>query len=471
MREITLSEISLGLQPAEGRNALTFREKIETAKLLDRLGVQVIELGRMSGSVADNLLIKSVAAGVKSAAVAVCAEPGTDMDAVWEALKNAPAARLQVAAAVSVARMEYVYHKKPADMLDTAVSAIKEMKAFGGSVELIAEDATRSDAGYLASMIKAAVEAGADVITLCDSAGVMLPDEFSEFIRGLYANVPELSGVKLAVSCSNALNVADAVSAAAVAEGVSEIKVTALASDAPALEGVARIISAKSDRLGACCRVDSTEIKRVIGQIKRLCSGSRTSGSPFEDGVRSRKADTGFTANDDMNAVMRGAEELGYDLEDSDKLIIWEKFRNIAKRKELVSLDELDAIIASEAMQVPAAYTLENYIVTTGNMVDVMAHVKLKRDGEVLDGISLGDGPIDAAFLAIEKITGHHYELDDFQIQSITEGREAMGQTIVKLRSSGKIYAGRGISTDIIGSGVAAYINALNKIIYEEENR
>ena len=97
------------------------------------------------------------------------------------------------------------------------------------------------------------------------------------------------------------------------------------------------------------------------------------------------------------------------------------------------------------------------------------AHLTLRKDGKLVDGVSIGDGPIDAAFLAIEQITGHHYELDDFQIQSVTEGREAMGQTIVKLRSSGKVYSGRGISTDIVGSGILAYINALNKIVYEEE--
>ena len=109
-------------------------------------------------------------------------------------------------------------------------------------------------------------------------------------------------------------------------------------------------------------------------------------------------------------------------------------------------------------------------MVTTGNVLDIVAHVKLKRSGELLDGLSLGDGPIDAAFLAIEKITGRHFELDDFQIQAITEGREAMGQSIVKLRSDGHVYAGVGVSTDIIGSGIEAYINALNKIVYEEEN-
>ena len=118
----------------------------------------------------------------------------------------------------------------------------------------------------------------------------------------------------------------------------------------------------------------------------------------------------------------------------------------------------------------PPTYTLESYVVTSGNIVSATAHLKLKKQGKVIEGVSLGDGPIDAAFLAIEGITGHHYELDDFQLQAVTEGREAMGQTIVKLRSEGKVYSGQGISTDIVGAGILAYLNALNKIVYEEDN-
>ena len=121
-------------------------------------------------------------------------------------------------------------------------------------------------------------------------------------------------------------------------------------------------------------------------------------------------------------------------------------------------------------MQVPACYVLDTYVITAGNAVAATANLRLTRNGERLEGVCLGDGPIDAAFLAIEQITGRHYELDDFQIQSVTEGREAMGQTVVKLRSEGKVYSGRGISTDIVGASIQAYISALNKIVYEEED-
>ena len=120
-------------------------------------------------------------------------------------------------------------------------------------------------------------------------------------------------------------------------------------------------------------------------------------------------------------------------------------------------------------MQVPPTYRLETYVINSGNTISSSAHLRLRKGEGIVEGVCLGDGPIDAAFLAIEQITGRHYELDDFQIQAVTEGREAMGQTIVRLRSGGKLYSGRGISTDIVGASIQAYLSALNKIVYEEE--
>ena len=131
--------------------------------------------------------------------------------------------------------------------------------------------------------------------------------------------------------------------------------------------------------------------------------------------------------------------------------------------------EELEAIIAAEAMQVPPAYHDILYTISTGNQIGAMAHMKLKFHDQEIEGTASGDGAIDASFNSIEQATGRHFELDDFQIQSVTQGREAMGETIVRLRWEGKLYSGRGISTDIVGAGIMAYINAVNKIVYEEE--
>ena len=136
--------------------------------------------------------------------------------------------------------------------------------------------------------------------------------------------------------------------------------------------------------------------------------------------------------------------------------------------KKTVGAKELEAIVASSALQVPATYKLVSYVINNGNILAASAQLTLEKEGKPMQGVCLGDGPIDAAFLAIDHIIGHHYELDDFQIQSVTEGKEAMGSALVKLRSGGKLYAGNGISTDIIGASIRAYLNAVNKIVYEE---
>ena len=129
---------------------------------------------------------------------------------------------------------------------------------------------------------------------------------------------------------------------------------------------------------------------------------------------------------------------------------------------------EMEAIIASTAMQVPSTYHLVNYIVNSGNVIPPTANIILEKNGEKLSGVSTGDGPVDAAFQAIEQVIGHHYELDDFQIHSVTKGREAVGSALIRLRANGKLYSGNGVSTDIIGACVRAFINAINKIVHEE---
>ena len=470
MKTVRISDVTLENSLAGEASAFTFREKIEVAKLLDRLSISVIELGNLTGDTADKLLIKSVVSSVTDASIAVC--PGFDNEticSVWDALKEAKKPRLQVCAAASTARMEYVYHKKQESMLAAVKSALESCKELCSDVEFIAEDATRADEEFLRELIGTAVEAGATSVTLCDTAGVMLPDEFGEFVKKAVSSVPE--NITVGVRCSDSLSVANASAVSAIKNGAGEVKVTSLRGDSVSLVGISKLLAAKADSIGIKTDVRTTEINRVLQEIEKLLVKSSDNKSPFDDGVRSYSSDMTFSKDDTIESIVKAAETLGYSLDDNDKMRVWKAFCDIAQRKDSVGVGELDAIIASEAMQVPPTYMLENFVVTTGNAIDILAHVKLRCGDEILDGLSLGDGPIDAAFLAIEQITGHHYELDDFQIQAITEGREAMGQTIVKLRSGGKIYSGKGISTDIIGSGVSAYVNALNKIIYEEENQ
>ncbi len=469
MREIRISDVTIS--EYAGGNTLTFREKLEMARLLDRLGIYALELPKIAVKKADSLLVKSIAAAVENSVLSLQAGLSEEeIREAYEALKGARAPRLRIVAPVSAARMEYVYHIKAPELKETVRKAVSFAAALVPDVEFVAEDATRSDTALLSEVLTAAQEAGAKTVTVSDMAGQMLPAEFSAFITGLLKDVPALSGISLGVRLSNALNLADALALSAAEAGASEIKVSALPADSASLSGLAGILKARGKSLGLTSTLKTTELNRVLEGLRNLSGGKKSASSPFEDGVRRHTEDVVYTDQDGIEELMKGVAALGYDLQESDRVRVYNAFRRIAERKGQVTSSELDAIVASEAMQVPAAYTLDSYMVTTGNGIDVTAHVKLKKDDALLSGLSLGDGPIDAAFLAIERITGRHFELDDFQIQAITEGREAMGQTVVRLRAGGKVYSGRGISTDIIGSGIEAYINALNKVVFEEEN-
>ena len=469
MNEIRISDVTM--RQADTHFDLSFKEKIELSKLLDKLGVSVIELEPIEQPKIDSLRIKSVAAAVQNSIVAVpVALSEESVQLTWNALKEAKQARLQVCAPVSPVQMEYLFHKKPEAMLAAIREIITACCAVCADVEFVADDATRSDTAFLYEAVKTAIQAGAKTVTVCDTAGAMLPNEFTAFIRELYAAVPELKEVCLGVSCSDNLSMADSCAIAAVRYGAGEIKAAAYRQNVVSLPNVTKVLSAKGEFYNATCRVQTTNMKRITDQIAWMCQTGRSQNSPFDNGVQEDDSSLYLTAHDDPGAVMKVAARLGYDLSEEDSAKVYEAFSAIAAKKEKVSAKELDAIVAAAAMQVPPTYILESYVVTSGNTISATASLKLKKQEKTLEGVSIGDGPIDAAFLAVEKITGQHYELDDFQIQAVTEGREAMGQTVVKLRSGGKVYSGRGISTDIVGASIRAYINALNKIVYEEDN-
>lgn len=449
--------------------SLSFKEKLEVAKLLDKLCVDVIELDEIKNSKVDSLLIKSVVTAVHNSTVAVPVALGGDPEMAAAALSEAKRFRLQVVAPGSSVRMEYVYHKKPAAITEMVKDTVAACKKSTPDVELIIDDATRGDSAIISELVNTAVEAGATTITFCDDAGEMLPEEFAAFLEERLAADPVLSDISWGVSCSDELSMADACVIAALCHGAGEIKVGAYPVNTASLENVCRVIAGKGESFGVRTGVATSSMKRTIAQIGRFCMTANDTKTALGFTGTELGSDDRLTSHDSAEAVANVAAKLGYNLNEEDEQKVYEAFMKLATKKETVSTKELDAIIATAAMQVPAKYTLDDFITNTGSSITSMAHVKLRTKEETLEGISLGDGPIDAAFLAIEQITGRHYELDDFQIKAITEGKEAAAETIVKLRANGKVYSGRGLSTDIIGASVRAYLNAVNKVIYEED--
>ena len=459
------------LLQAEGRYQLSFREKIELCRLIDKLGVSSIDLCQIRQKKIDSLLVKSICSAVKNAVISVPVDVMDEQSVqiTWEAMKEAVRPRLQVAVPVSSVQMEYLFHIKPEAMINIVKKTVGECRKLTENVEFIACDATRSDRDFLIRVLSGAVECGASTVTLCDTAGIMMPDEITSWLHELKTALPEINNVTIGFFCSGELNMADAGAVSAIREGVREIKAISCSGNAISLSSIVRIIHVRGGSFGVCSEIATEQIRRITGQVENICHTYGRNQLPSGQEESARESDLLLSACDTMETVIHAAEGLGYDLSMEDQEKVWQCFCQTAEKKEHVTLKELDAIIAAEAMQVPPAYHEVRYVISTGNQIGAMAHMKLKFHDQEIEGIASGDGAIDAAFNSVEQATGRHFELDDFQIQAVTEGREAMGETVVRLRWEGKLYSGRGISTDIVGAGIMAYINAVNKIVYEEE--
>lgn len=441
------------------RGNFTFKEKIEIARQLERLCVDVIELPAITEVRSDTLLVRTMASFVKNATLSVAAGITTEsVTLAAAALEGAAKPQIRIELPVSPVGMEYTCHKKPDKMLQWIPTVVSAAKANGVAVEFCAVDATRADDGFLQAAIDAAVGAGADTVSVCDSTGGRLPDDFAAFIGSLQVSVP------LGVSCDNKNGLAGAQAILAVGAGADCVK-TAVGGDTVCLETFATMCKNCGDSYGFTTGIHYTQLGRIVGQIGWITDPNRNqkptaTTAQVDDGIR-------LDAKDDRDAVMAAVARLGYDLSEEDQVRVYEEFCRVAEKKT-VAAKELEAIVANVALQVPAAYQLVNYVINTGNIITASAQITLQRDGKTLQGVCIGDGPVDAAFKAIDQIVGCHYELDDFQIQAVTEGKEAVGQALVKLRDRGRLYSGSGISTDILGASLRAYLNAVNKIIYEE---
>ncbi len=469
MRTVRINDITIRECGNSGLN-LSFKEKVEIAKLMDKVNYSVISLPALSGSRGDELLVKTIAATMKNSAVSLTV--GLDRDSVkkaWECVSKAKHPELCIAVPVSAVQMEYICGKKGPKILEMISDLVGYAASLCKDVEFSACDATRADENFLADCIKAAVKAGASKINLCDTAGIMLPEETTTFIKNIFAAVPELSGVSVAAEMSSTLDMSTACAFAAATAGVSEIKTTVSGEGFPQIENVVRLIDKKGENFGISTEIVKTELSRAVRNMRKLSGQSEITSPSLRTTISGDNDDpVTFGAGDDINVITDACRKIGYDLSEEDAANVYEAFMRVATKKSVTG-KELEVIIANSALQVPATYKLVSYVTNSGNIIQATANIKVLKGEEELTGVSVGDGPIDASFKAIEQILGHHYELDDFQIQSVTEGREAMGQAIVKLRANGTLYSGSGISTDIIGASVRAFINAINKIVYTEE--
>ncbi len=458
MRRIGIADATL----CRADNAFSFKEKIDIARQLEKLDGDVIELPEIQNARIDTLLIKTISTFVKKNTISVAA--GMSIESIENAaiaLSTAAHPRIRIELPTSPVSMEYVCHKKPDKMLAWVEKVVSLAKEKCNSVEFCALDASRAESAFLDAVIQTAIASGADEITLCDDAGEMLPDDFADFVKNITENIT----VPVNVRCNNQNSMACANAIMAVRAGAAGVK-TAVGDTGVSLEHFADMVKNCGNRYGFYSDIRYTELHRTVKQIGWVLSNAKSAKGSVTSAVIDDEP-VHLDMNDDKDTVTAAVIKLGYDLSEEDKSLVYQEFLRVAEKKK-VGAKELEAIVASVALQVPPTYELLNYVVNSGNIISTSAQITLRKGGKELQGISIGDGPIDAAFSAIGQIIGYRYELDDFQIQAVTEGTEAMGSALVKLRFEGKLYSGNGISTDIIGAGIRAYINAVNKIVYEE---
>lgn len=467
MNKIRISDRTILLKSQGNEATLSFKEKVEIARLLESANVDVVEFPAIENEKTDTLLLKTVCAFLKNSIMSV--QVGTtpeSVEATYNAIKSASKPRLSVALPVSPVGMEYTCHKKAPKMIELIKTLIEKAVSLCDDVEFVALDATRAENDVLVSTIKTAIEAGAKTITICDDEASMLPDAFINFIEETKEAIPELDSVNLGVLCEDTNGCATASSMLAVTHSATEVKCASFNANITSIVTISNIIRNNGDKLGVCCGIKFSEFLRIINQVAKIADGKNIV-SVTETTSSVPTSEFNLTENDSQETVLKAVKNLGYDLSDEDSAKVFERFKSVASKKT-ISNKELDAIVATTALQVTPAYKLVDYVINTGNIITSSAQITLEKDGENKQSIGIGDGPIDAAFTTIEQIVGHHYELDDFQIHSVTEGREATGSALVKLRANGKLYSGNGVSTDIIGASIRAYINAINKIIFEE---
>lgn len=470
MKKIAITDATLRECARRGDLALSFKEKIEIAKLLDKLNIDIIEAAPVTDEKIDTLVLRTISPLLKNSILSCPAGCTTEeADRAMKSISGAAKPRLLVSLPVSAVQMEYFYHKKPAQMLELIATLTAHCASICSDVEFSAVDATRADKTYLFEAVKAAIDNGAKTVTICDTAGALLPDEFAALIGELYEAVPSAKNIVLSTECSDALDMANACVFSCIGAGATQIKTCIGSKELPNLEHVMKALQVKGHILDVSYDVNAMSINHSANQILSMTSESGKNSSSFGSSRSAIENNVLLDDTADIAKVSKAIVSLGYELSEDDTAKVFEAFKSFSGKKQVGS-KELDAIVATVAHQVPPTYRLASYVINSGNLISSTANIELEKGSRSLKAVGMGDGPIDAAFRTVEQIIGHHYELDDFQIQSVTEGREAMGEALVKLRSNGKLYSGKGLSTDIIGASITAYVNALNKIVYEEGN-
>ncbi len=484
--------------------SLNTQEKLDIAKQLQKLGVDIIEAGFPIASQGDFESVKNIAANVKGVTIAGLARASfLDIDRAWEAVKYAEQARIHTFIATSDIHLKHKLRMSREEVLEAAIAAVKHAKQYTADVEFSAEDAFRSELEFLCRVVEAAISAGATTINIPDTVGYATPTEFGEFIRDIRAKVPNVDKAVISVHCHNDLGLAVANSLAAVANGAQQIECTVNGIGERAgnasLEEVVMALYTRNPFYSKTTGIKKEEIYRTSRLVANL-TGMRVQSNKaivgknafahesgiHQDGVLKERS-TYEIMNPEMiglniNNIVLGKHsgrhaikdrlfELGYNLSDEEINKSFVKFKALADKKKEIKDEDLAAIVENEVLTVPETYKIEYLHYTSGTQVIPTATLRLGKGEEMIEEAACGDGPVDAICNARHRITGITSTLQFYNLQAVTGGKDALGEATVKIQPNGgskKTYLGRGVSTDVIEATAKAYLNAVNKIVFAQ---
>lgn len=498
MRRIQIFDTTLRDGEQSPGCSMNIHEKLEMARQLERLGVDVIEAGFPIASPEDFESVQTIAREITGCRVAgLCRAVKGDVDCAWQALKDHPNPVLHIFLATSDIHLESKLHLTREEALEKVREMVAYAKSMCADVEFSAEDASRSDRDYLVQVFDAAQEAGASVLNIPDTVGYATPGEMEELVRYVKTRLKHPDQVILSVHCHNDLGMGVANSLAGMLGGAGQIECTVngigeRAGNA-ALEEIVMAIKTRASAYQVQTGIDTRQIYRTSKLLSTVTgvpvppnkaivganafaheSGIHQHGiinnrltyeimSPESVGIYQSRIVLGKHSG--RHAFEERLEQLGYRIPDSVLEQSFEKFKVLADHKKVVTDRDIEALVSSNHYQIPETYKLESFVVNSGTVISATAVVKLVKDGESKEHVARGEGPIDAAFKAIDRIVKQNFPLKNYSIQSVTEGEDALGEVVVKILREEETIVGRGLSTDIIEASIKAYLNAINKAI------
>src|SRR5437016_4789606 len=479
--------------------SLNTQEKLEIAQQLARLGVDVIEAGFPITSPGDFEAVQEIARNVEGPVIAGLARTHVaDIDASWNAVKDAPRPRIHTFISTSDIHIEYQLQTTREDVIGQARAAVAHAKQYVEDVEFSPMDATRADVEFTAEVCRVAIAEGATTINIPDTVGYTMPHEFTAYLQSLQELIPELSNVVLSVHCHDDLGLAVANSFAGLLAGARQVEcaINGIGERAgnASLEEVVMLLHTRQTDIGLHTGANTREIARTSRLVSRLTgypvqpnkavvgrnAFAHESGI-HQDGVLKERTTyeimdattVGLEANSIVlgkhsgrHALQQALADLGFELSGQGLNTAFKRFKEIADKKKHVTAMDLEALVTDELREEIAGYQLEWFDVEASTRRPPHARVGVRSpEGEELVGSFTGDGPVDAIFRAINAATGVDARLREFRVDAVTGGQDALGETSVVLEVGGVVGAGQGVSTDILEAGARAYVRALSNAI------